>query len=415
MNDDADPIETAPGGHDDEIDTSPSTGSGDGDTAELPSSSDDSGPRVSLDKPAAPVGEEVAAGAAQHGSPPPDSAGEADDAGEPAIPPSGASEPPGSGATEMDAAEPELDPVAQAIAAELARIRTQKTLTWAVALTALLLPIICFSLFPPSGGVERGDQVSSGLPTANRGAIVTSTTRSTSVIRDDRQSIEPGISTTTTTTAITTTPGGDTTSSTRLSTTTTPTTTSTVRTSTMRTSTTITSTTSTSTTTSTTTTRPPQQPRQLGGIDWARWCQSAGFVRASLDQQNGYGWFCVDGQGGRHGIDTFEACERQYGLPDGLAIGQLTNYFDPNSWICWRINRQLGALTESGFRSWCRSAGYVDIRLNGSTAYDWDCVDSEGRFGGPDTRESCRFIYSSPAAIEVLVNYFDPAGWRCYT
>jgi hypothetical protein len=146
-----------------------------------------------------------------------------------------------------------------------------------------------------------------------------------------------------------------------------------------------------------------------------RWCQQLGYVRASLDAQNGYGWNCVDAQGGRHSIDTFEGCRWQYGVPQGMAVGQLTNYFDPNSWVCWRINRYLGSLSEANFRSWCRSAGYVDIRLNGSTAYDWDCVDAAGHFGGPDVRESCRYIYSSPAAIEVLADFFDPGGWKCYT
>ncbi|MFD1049175.1 hypothetical protein ACFQ1S_28385, partial [Kibdelosporangium lantanae] len=70
---------------------------------------------------------------------------------------------------------------------------------------------------------------------------------------------------------------------------------------------------------------------KLGLIDFAAYCRSLGHPGAQYNGSgDAYGWYCVNAQ---NGIDTQDACLRQYG--SSPPISRFQNFYDQNSWECW--------------------------------------------------------------------------------
>jgi hypothetical protein len=64
--------------------------------------------------------------------------------------------------------------------------------------------------------------------------------------------------------------------------------------------------------------------------------------------------------------------------------------------------------------AYCRSAGYADAALTGSTAYDWHCVSGSGQQGDLAFDAACRWTYASDYAVDRIGDFFDPASVRCW-
>lgn len=70
----------------------------------------------------------------------------------------------------------------------------------------------------------------------------------------------------------------------------------------------------------------------------------------------------------------------------------------------------LGGVDLNGY---CQSLGDQGVSLDGSTAYDWHCVDPAGNHLSIDMDAACQWQYSDPNAVSVLGDVNDPKSWSC--
>ncbi|GIF04379.1 hypothetical protein [Actinoplanes siamensis] len=72
---------------------------------------------------------------------------------------------------------------------------------------------------------------------------------------------------------------------------------------------------------------------------------------------------------------------------------------------------QLGGLDLGAY---CRSIGYPDAALTGSTAYDWHCVAGDGSRHDLTLEAACRWTYSTDEAVDRIGSFTDPTSVRCW-
>ncbi|GIE84623.1 hypothetical protein [Actinoplanes regularis] len=72
---------------------------------------------------------------------------------------------------------------------------------------------------------------------------------------------------------------------------------------------------------------------------------------------------------------------------------------------------QLGGLDVGAY---CRSIGYSDAALTGSTAYDWHCVAGDGSQHDLTFEAACRWAYGTDAAVDRIDNFNDPKSVKCW-
>jgi transcriptional regulator with XRE-family HTH domain len=163
-------------------------------------------------------------------------------------------------------------------------------------------------------------------------------------------------------------------------------------------------------------TRPPSSPiptavtamTDLGPLDIQDYCHSIGESGAILDQNNAYGWRCIEPSGNHVLVNTDQVCQWQYTQPNILS--RLVNYSNPNDWHCYSHVRRLGGVNFAGY---CQFLG-LKASLYGKTAYDWRCiVSSTDNWVLIDVDAACRWQYSESDALSSVANYFDPNGWIC--
>lgn len=63
--------------------------------------------------------------------------------------------------------------------------------------------------------------------------------------------------------------------------------------------------------------------------------------------------------------------------------------------------------------SYCQAHGYADASLDGSTAYDWYCVDDQGNRTRIDLTDACKWQYGRQD-VEALGDADSPYSWKCY-
>jgi hypothetical protein len=151
---------------------------------------------------------------------------------------------------------------------------------------------------------------------------------------------------------------------------------------------------------------PAQAAGNVGGIDLTQYCQGYGYKSATTIGSTAYDWRCVADDGTYHGIDMPLACSISYGFDSKDRVG---NFYDVNSWRCWRPANLVGGLD---LNAYCRSIGYASATAIGSTAYDWRCISSSGALGGIDTTRACRAQHGQ-IAIDRFVNFYDRNSWEC--
>jgi serine/threonine protein kinase len=69
----------------------------------------------------------------------------------------------------------------------------------------------------------------------------------------------------------------------------------------------------------------------------------------------------------------------------------------------------------SNLNGYCQSIGDSSASLDGSTAYNWNCVTPGGQHVGINMDGVCQWQYSDSRAVARMLNYNDPNSWQCFT
>ena len=147
-------------------------------------------------------------------------------------------------------------------------------------------------------------------------------------------------------------------------------------------------------------------PHNLGRPNFAGYCQHIGHRTAELVASNAYGWRCTANPS--IVLKTVSVCAWTYHLSTSRVIDVSTNYYDPNAWQCWRINRLLGALD---FTRYCVAAGHGTGKLVASNAYGWQCTSPAAAV---DTTAACNLLYHVTDAVSRFAVFASPYYWQCW-
>jgi hypothetical protein len=147
-------------------------------------------------------------------------------------------------------------------------------------------------------------------------------------------------------------------------------------------------------------------PHNLGVPDFTGYCQHIGARTAELTVSNAYGWHCALNPS--KVLQVINVCAWTYHLGTSQVVSVSTNFYDPNAWQCWRINRDLGVLN---FSKYCAAAGLGSSKLIASNAYGWRCTGSSAAI---DTTAACDTVYNVGGAISRFAVFADPYSWQCW-
>src|SRR5262249_38256126 len=73
----------------------------------------------------------------------------------------------------------------------------------------------------------------------------------------------------------------------------------------------------------------------------------------------------------RYGAGPRAVCRWTFGT--ARAIDVITDFYDPDSWQCWQVSRELGRLD---FAAYCRETGHADALLVRQDPHGGYCTDS---------------------------------------
>jgi Rieske Fe-S protein len=147
-------------------------------------------------------------------------------------------------------------------------------------------------------------------------------------------------------------------------------------------------------------------PHNLGVPDFTGYCQHIGARTAELTASNAYGWHCALNP--NQVLQVINVCAWTYHLSTSQVVSVSTNFYDPNAWQCWRINRDLGVLN---FSTYCVAAGLGSSKLIASNAYGWRCTGSSAPI---DTTAACGTVYHVSDVISRFAVFADPYSWQCW-
>ena len=63
---------------------------------------------------------------------------------------------------------------------------------------------------------------------------------------------------------------------------------------------------------------------------------------------------------------------------------------------------------------YCRLLGYLDVSLDGNSAYDWHCVENTGGRVSISMDDACDWQYATRGLRGFTKNFHDVSSWRCY-
>lgn len=147
-------------------------------------------------------------------------------------------------------------------------------------------------------------------------------------------------------------------------------------------------------------------PHNLGVPNFAGYCQHIGHRTVELVASNAYGWRCSLFPS--LAIQTVSACAWTYHLSTSQVVDVSTNYYDPNAWQCWRINRDLGVLDVTKY---CVAAEHGTSKLVAQNAYGWYCTSPSAPV---DTTAACDLLYHVNDAISRFAAFSSPYFWQCW-
>ena len=148
-------------------------------------------------------------------------------------------------------------------------------------------------------------------------------------------------------------------------------------------------------------------PHNLGRPNFAGYCQHIGHRTAELVASNAYGWRCTLKPS--LVLKTVSVCAWTYHLSTSRVIDVSTNYYDPNAWQCWRINRDLGVLDVTRY---CVAAGHGTSKLVANNAYGWQCTSPAAAV---DTTAACDLLYHVTNAVSRFAVFSSPYYWQCWS
>jgi hypothetical protein len=75
---------------------------------------------------------------------------------------------------------------------------------------------------------------------------------------------------------------------------------------------------------------------------------------------------------------------------------------------------------QSGFfgidlNAYCQSLGHTGATLDGSTMYNWVCVDQSGNQVGFDLTYACQWSMNSQWGEDRIGNFYDPSSLKCFS
>ena len=147
-------------------------------------------------------------------------------------------------------------------------------------------------------------------------------------------------------------------------------------------------------------------PHNLGRPNFAGYCQHIGHRTAEVVASNAYGWRCTLTPS--LVIKTVNVCAWTYHLSTSQVVDVSTNYYDPNAWQCWRINRDLGVLDVTKY---CVAAGHGTSKLVASDAYGWYCTSPSAPV---NTTAACNLVYHVNDAVSRFAVFASPYSWQCW-
>lgn len=148
----------------------------------------------------------------------------------------------------------------------------------------------------------------------------------------------------------------------------------------------------------------------LGGLNLKAYCQSLGYPSVRTIGTTYYDWRCVDRNGNNVSFAMWQACHWQYN--DRNAWDVTPNFYVPTGGICIESALVLGGIDVDAY---CRYLGYSGARLDGSTAYDWHCLNIYTGWvtGQLDMDDACDELYHEPAVAR-FANFYYPTSWQCW-
>jgi hypothetical protein len=147
-------------------------------------------------------------------------------------------------------------------------------------------------------------------------------------------------------------------------------------------------------------------PHSLGVPNFNGYCQHIGHHTAEVVAANAYGWRCSLYPS--LALNVGSVCAWSYHLSTSRVIDVTTNFSDPNTWQCWRVNRYLGPLDFAGY---CAAAGLGTSKLIASNAYGWYCTAPSAPV---DTTAACDTLYHVSNAVARFTVFANPSSWQCW-
>jgi hypothetical protein len=147
-------------------------------------------------------------------------------------------------------------------------------------------------------------------------------------------------------------------------------------------------------------------PHNLGVPNFAGYCRYIGHRTAELTASNAYGWHCTLDP--TLVLKVVNVCAWTYHLSTGQVVDVSTNFYDPNAWQCWRINRDLGVLDVAKY---CTAAGHGTAKLVASNAYGWYCTSPSAPI---NTTTACDTVYHVSNAVSRFAVFASPYSWQCW-
>lgn len=119
--------------------------------------------------------------------------------------------------------------------------------------------------------------------------------------------------------------------------------------------------------------------------------------------------------------DAFQACKEQYNIGKDDVTARLYSYYDVSTWECYKDIKPRFSFTEQNIKTkldnFCRDKYKTDglyNNLSRTTAYDWECTNTDGNPIGISMADACRSITRDNRAFEILVKFNKPYGWQCW-
>jgi len=165
----------------------------------------------------------------------------------------------------------------------------------------------------------------------------------------------------------------------------------------------------------------------VGNIDLNLFCQTQGYSQGDPTPDNLEQITCISpleatpDKPRSQQYPAINACRDQYStMPDRMTT-RLYNYYDPSTWECYRNIKTDLSFTEHNMQtlldSFCQSKYHTTGLYNNrarTTAYDWECTNTDGSPIGINMTEACRRITNNNLAFERLARFNDPYGWECW-